>query len=91
MSVYIHANGGSVSATNYVVKRSTIRLNGGVGIGGGGERRRLVHSALIGNAGGALGVPIDVYGPTAPAMIDTACNHSYQAGTGGTLGICFND
>ncbi len=89
-SIDVHGNAGTVSVTDYVVRRSTISGNGGIGIGGPGKGK-LIKSIVNGNLGGPLGVPVDVYGVTAPRLVRAVCGHSYDAGTGMPFGICLND
>ena len=81
-----HDNDGTVSAVQYQVRRSSIVNNGGVGIGGG--KGKLVKSTVTGNQGGPFLGPVDVLGSEPPKLIDTVCDHSYDADGTGTLGIC---
>jgi hypothetical protein len=81
-----HDNNGTVSALRYTVRLSTIINNAGVGIGGG--KGRLVKSTVTGNQGGPTLGPVDILGTEPPKLIDTVCDHSYDADNAGTLGIC---
>jgi hypothetical protein len=83
----VRDNAGTVSTVDYRLRSTTITDNGGIGIGGPG-RGRLSHSTVTGNLGGPLGVPIDVFGIEPPKLIDTVCDHSYNADDGTSFGIC---
>lgn len=80
-------NAGGISSTEYRLRHATITDNGGIGIGGPGFGR-LSRSTVTGNLGGALGVPIDVFGIQPPKLYNTVCDHSYNANNGGDFGIC---
>ncbi len=82
-----HDNDGSVSASRYTVRRSSIVDNGGVGIGSG-SKSKLVKSTVTGNQGGPFLGPVDILGDEPPKLIDSVCDHSRDADGSGTLGIC---
>ena len=83
----VRNNAGTVSMIDYRLRNAVITDNGGIGIGGPGSGR-LAHSTVTGNLGGVFGVPIDVFGLEPPKLIDTVCDHSYNADNGTSFGIC---
>ncbi len=83
----VQNNAGGVSTVDYRLRNALIADNGGIGIGGPG-RGRLSHSIATGNLGGPLGMPIDLYAIEQPKLVDTVCDHSYNADNGTSFNIC---